>query len=233
MDLFEERHALAPNAALRFKLLPRSRDTNMQGITLTIAGDRVSIPVPVAADNSFVLPRSRQALAEDAAVVSNRRTRGMTWRADIRTPGLPPDTRRLGDLRLECLVGMEADLISNVRPFFGDIAALLMRTRGWCDQREVNYLFFAERPLWSVTLVAGTRREVVPIDRMYAGIVRYPSIADDLDYCDCQLLLDRTYYVPLGDARWPDDTLVVLEYMDDGGATASAAGERAPDGQPR
>ena len=232
MDVFEQRHSLAPDAALRFKLLPRDRNTNMQGITLTIAGDRISIPVQVAPDNTFVLPRSQQALAEDAFVMSNRRARGMTWRADIRTPGLPPDTRRLGDLRLECLVGMESGLISNVRPFFGDIAAFLMRTRGWCDQREVNYLFFAERPLWSVTLVAGSRREVAPVDRMYGGISRYPAIADDLDYCDCQVLLDRTYYVPLGDTSWPDDTLVVLDYMDDDApADASSSVPGAPQGR--
>jgi hypothetical protein len=228
MDLFEQRHSLAPDAALRFKLLPRSRDTTMQGITLTIVGEKVAIAVPVAPDDTFVLPRSRQALAEDAFVMSNRKARGMTWRADIRTPGLPPDTRRLGDLRLECLVGMEADLISNIRPFFGDIAGFLMRVQGYCDQREVNYLFFAERPLFSVTLVAGGRREVVPVDRMYAGISRYPSIANDLDYCDCQVLLDRTYYLPLGDTSWPDDTLVVLEYMTDG---VPAAASVAPDGQ--
>jgi len=235
MDLFEERHGLAPNAPLRFKLLPRSRATNMQGITLTIAGDRITIAVPVAADNTFTLPRSAQALQEDAFVLSNRKARGMTWRAEIRTPGLPPNTRRLGDLRLECLVGMESGLISNVRPFFGDIAAFLMRKRGWCDQHEVNYLFFADRPLWSVTLVAGNRREIVPVDRMYAGISRYPSIADELDYCDCQVLLERTYYVPLGDTSWPDDTLVVLEYMDASGvpATASTAPAVAGDGRSR
>ena len=49
---------------------------------------------------------------------------------------------------------------------------------------------------------------------MYAGISRDPMAADDLNYCDCQVLLDRTYYVPLGDLSWPDDTLVVLEYME-------------------
>jgi hypothetical protein len=28
-------------------------------------------------------------------------------------------------------------------------------------------------------------------------------------------LLDRTYYVPIWDKGWPDDTLVEFEYMDD------------------
>src|SRR4029079_4667839 len=111
--------------SLRFKLLPRRRETSMEGIALTIAGERVAIPVPVAPDNTFVLQRSQQALKEDAVVSPNRQARTMTWRTDIRTPGLPPNTRRLGDLRLECLVGEEADLISNVRGLFGEFVRLI------------------------------------------------------------------------------------------------------------
>ena len=70
---------------------------------------------------------------------------------------------------------------------------------------------------WSVsgvTLVAGSRREILPVDQLYAGITRDPMSAIDLDRCDCQVLVDRTYYAPLGDPSWPDDTLLVFEYMD-------------------
>ena len=220
MDLFEQRRSLAPDAPLRFKLLPRKRDTNMQSVTLSIVGDSVAIPVPLAPDNTFTLERSQQALKEDAMVVPDRKAGSMTWRTDIRTPGLPPNTRRLGDLRLECLVGMEADLVSNVRPFFGQFANFVMRMQGYCNQKQVEYLFFAERPLFSVTLVAGSRREVLPVDQLYAGISRDPMSPWELRYCDCEVLLDRTYYAPLGDPSWPDDTLVVLEYMDEPAAVA-------------
>ena len=215
MDVFEQRRSFAPDAPLRFKLLPRSRDTNMQGITLDVVGESLSIPVDVAADNTFALDRLPQALEQDAVVTPNRTAGSMTWRTDIRTPGLPPDTRRLGDLRLECLVGMEADLVSDFRTFLGHIAKLL-RPRDYCNQREVHYLFFTERPLFSVTLVAGSRREVLPVDQLYAGITRNPMTAGELQYCDCEVLIDRTYYAPLGDPSWPDDTLLVFEYMDDG-----------------
>src|SRR5258706_15058610 len=116
MELFEEMRGMAPHAALRFKLLPRRPDTQMDGITLAIDAESLSIPVPVRADNSFTLERHQKALDEDAVVTSNRKTLSMTWRAEIRTPGLPPNVRRLGDLRLECPVGMEADLVSNHRP---------------------------------------------------------------------------------------------------------------------
>jgi hypothetical protein len=230
MDLFEQKRSLAPAAALRFRLLPRNRDTDMERINLTLVGDSVDIPVAVAADNTFALERSRQALAEDALVVPNRRARSMTWRTDIRTPGLPPDTRRLGDLRLECLVGLEAGLVSNTQSFIDGFLRLI-EDRDYCDRRVPSYLFFAERPLWSVTLVHGSRREVLPVDEMYAGISREPTTSIDLRYCDCEVLLDRTYYAPLGDRSWPDDTLLEFEYLDAAAPAASspaAPEERSP-----
>jgi hypothetical protein len=216
MDLFEQKRGMAPNASLRYKLLPRQHDTNMDGIVLEIVGNTVVIPVPVAADHTFTLERHPQALDEDASVMPDRNARSMTWRAEIRTPGLPPDTRRLGDLRLECFVGMEADLVSNVRPVIGQVANFVLRMLGYCDSRVVHYLFFSERPLFSVTLVAGTRREILSVDELYAGASYDPMLKADLPYCDCQVLLDRTYFMPLGDPNWPDDTLVEFEYMADG-----------------
>jgi hypothetical protein len=215
MDVFEKKHAMAPNASLRYKLLPRQRDTNMDGIVLEILGDSFVIRVPLAPDRTFTLERLAKALDEDASVRPNRKADSLTWRTDIRTPGLPPNTRRLGDLRLECHVGMEADLVSNVIPVIGQISKFLDRMRDYCDKSDAHYYFFAERPLFSVTLVAGSRREILSVDELYAGSSDDPLSKTDLAYCDCQVLLDRTYYMPLGDRSWPDDTLVELEYMDD------------------
>jgi hypothetical protein len=212
MERFERDHALAPGASLRFRLLPRSKTVKMTGITLRVAGDNISLPVPVAEDNSFVLPRNEQALREDAAVVANRKTTSMTWRASIVTPGLPPGTRRLGDMRLECFVGMEAGLISNSLPLIGWIADKLTSPEQVCNSPDGNYLFFTERPVFSVTLRAGSRTEVLPFRMLYAG---GEQSGNALEYCDCQVLLDRSYYAPIWDKSWPDDTLVEFEYMDD------------------
>ncbi|QNA90944.1 hypothetical protein G4G28_03300 [Massilia sp. Dwa41.01b] len=212
MERFEREHALAPAASLRFQLLPRTPDVNMTGITLRIAGDTLSVPVPVAPDNSFVLPRNEQALREDAAVLANRKTTSMTWRATIATPGLPPGTRRLGDLRLECRVGMEAGLVSNSSPLFGWLADALTSADGVCNSPDGNYLFFAERPLFAVRLRFGDRSEVLPFSMLYAG---GGQTREMLPFCDCQVLLDRTYYAPIWDSRWPDDTLVEFDYMVD------------------
>ncbi|MCS0584171.1 hypothetical protein NX784_21460 [Massilia pinisoli] len=212
MERFQREHGLAPQATLRFRLLPRAPTVDMHGITLRVAGDHITVPVAVASDNSFVLPRNEQALQEDAAVVANRKTTSMTWRAQVTTPGLPPGTRRLGDLRLECLVGMEAGLVSNSSPLFGWISNALTSPEQVCNSPDGNFLYFTERPLFSVTLHAGDRTEVLPFRFLYAG---GEQTRDMLPFCDCQVLLDRTYYAPIWDRGWPDDTLVTVDYMDD------------------
>jgi hypothetical protein len=197
----------------------------MRGITLKVVGDRITVPVPVAEDNGFTLPRNEQALREDAAVIANRKTTSMTWRAQVVTPGLPPDTRRLGDLRLECLVGVEAGLVSNSAPLFGWIASALNSPEQVCNSADGNFLFFTERPLFSVTLRAGERTEMLPFRMLYAG---GDQTRDELQYCDCQVMLDRTYFAPIWDRSWPDDTLVSFEYMEDGPAPAPAPTEGTP-----
>ena len=211
MARFERERALAPAAALRFQLLPRAPTVHMSGILLRIAGDSVSVPVPVADDNSFVLPHHAQALREDAAVLANRKTDSLTWRVSVRTPGLPDGARRLGDLRLECKAGMDAGLISNSAPVFGWLSNLLTDTDQVCASPDGNYLFFAERAIYGVTLHAGSRVEALPFRMLYAA---GDQSAETLPFCDCQVLLERSYYAPIWDRDWPDDTLVVFDFID-------------------
>ncbi|WEF32689.1 hypothetical protein [Pseudoduganella chitinolytica] len=213
MDRFVRQQAtLAPGATLRFRLLPRLPGTRMEGIALKVVGDTVTLPVAVAPDNSFTLERDERAWREDASLVANRRTTSMTWRADVRSPGVPDGQRRLGDLRLECLVGMEAGLISNNSHLFAWLSNLLTDPDEVCGNAEGNYLFFTERPVFAVTLRAGERSAQLPPRFLYAGGSQAPN---DLPYCDCQVLLDRSYYAPLWDRGWPDDTLLSFEYMDE------------------
>lgn len=212
MDYFERHRAMAPGAPLKFKLLPRRRDTDMAGIAVEVVGNTVDFAVPVAPDHTFTLQRNRKAFDENALVIPNRKKQTMTWRTDIRTPGLPAGTRRLGDLRLECRVGMEAGLISNHRGFLGGLVSAFLDTPDYCDRAEQRYLFFADRPLFGVTLAAGARREILPVSQLYAGASEDPGLAEALPYCDCEVLVDRTYFLPLADRSWPDDTLVEFEY---------------------
>ena len=214
MDLFEKQHALSPNGSLRFKLLPRRRETDMNTVQIDVIGSTVDFAVAVAPDHTFSLARDRQAFDEDAQVVPNRKRQTLTWRADIRTPGLPPGTRRLGDLRLECRVGMEAGLVSTSNSLINRLAGALFNTPAYCDRKVPLYLFFSDRPLFSVTLIAGTRREILAVDQLYAAASDDPNLKNDLPQCDCEVLVDRTYFLPLGDLSWPNDTLIEFDYMD-------------------
>lgn len=215
LDYFEQHRALAPAANLRFKLLPRRADTRMDAITVEVAGRQVDYFVPVAPDRSFVIERNRQAYQEDAQVIIDRKLQSATWRVDIRSPGVPAGARRLGDLRLECQVGFAAGLVSNSPSLLDRLSEALAITPAYCDTRNPRYLFFAERAIFGITLVAGARREAVPVSRLYAGASETPDMGVKLPYCDCEVLLDRTYFVPLDDRSWPDDTLVEIEYMED------------------
>lgn len=213
MALFEQRRRdLAPGASLRFRLLPRHPGTDMQDIELQLVGNSFEQPIELAPDNTFTLPREPLALEENATVRPDRKAGTLTWRADIRTPGLPPGVRRLGDLRLECEVGMEAGLISNQRPSL--LGLLLDEGPEYCDRPEPRYLFFAERPIARVSLIHGRRGASLSGDLLHAGASRNPDWREDLRYCDCEVLVERTYFVPLGDRSWPDDTLVAIEYQD-------------------
>ena len=215
MDLFDrERGRLSPSAALRFRLLPRRPDTDMARIEMEVIGATVDFSVPIAPDQTFTLERNQKAYDENAQVSPNRRAQSMTWRSDIRTPGLPPNTRRLGDLRLECRVGMESGLISNTNNIVGRMVKAVLDTPAYCDRQAPIYLFFADKPLFSVAMAAGARREILSIDKLYAAASDDPGLKDELPYCDCEVLVDRTYFLPLGDRSWPDDTLVEFEYMD-------------------
>lgn len=216
-ELFEQRRHLAPGASLRFRLLPRKPHTAMEGVQLEVAAESLAIPLKVAPDRTFALEVDDVALRENAQVTPNRKAGTLTWRAEVRTPGLPPNARRLGDLRLECEVGMKARLISKYPSgFFGWLDELLPEGPEYCHRAEPRYLFFAERPLFSVTLVHGERREVLSVDRLYASASRDPQWKAHLRFCDCEALVDRAYFVPLGDESWPHDTRVELEYMEDG-----------------
>jgi hypothetical protein len=215
MELFEQLRAThAPQALLRFKLLPRQANADLDHLLLEVVGSSFEQRLEVGQDHTFVLERSAAAWQEDAVVTVNRKRMSVTWRTEIRTPGLPPGTRRLGDLRLECRVGLEAGLVSNSSPL-ARLADLFTDGGRYCGRPDSQYLFFAERPLFSVTLVAGERREVLPVGRLYAGAIDDPALPGDLPYCDCEALVSRTYFLPLGDASWPDDTQVEFEFMED------------------
>jgi hypothetical protein len=211
LALYEKHRALAPDSTLRFKLLPRQIDVQMETVSLKVLGDSFSKQIPIASDFTFTLEMDEKAMREDASVRPNRKVGSLTWRAQVRTPGLPDHVYRLGDLRLSCLVGKEAGLISN----HGFMGQLISMASDFCNDKNSNYLFFSEKPLFNVVLEAGARSLTIPVDRLYAGRTSVIYDRERLTTCDCQVLVEHSYFLPLGDLSWPNDTLVKIEYMDD------------------
>jgi len=188
LDAWQEKRALAPQAELRFELWTKEgKPASPEGLTLRIAGDKVDIALPLDADGTFVLPRSQEAWDDKADLLSNRKKDQIRWRPRVRSPGVPENARRLGDMRLECEVSMairkeEMPMVMRA----GAVAA-----GGMCKLPMTGYTYRAPRPLASVTLVSGERKSRLPV--MASG---------------------TQFYVPMRDKGWDDETLVVYEFAD-------------------
>lgn len=188
LDAFDEKHKLAPAAALRFLLRPGTPNASIEGVTIRIAGNETNIAVPLAADGTFVMPRNQAALDEDADIILNRKKGSFRWRPNVRTPDVPANARRLGDLRLECEVrwAVERKEMSFAR------RTMFSALGGPCRTARVHVMQLAPRAISGYRMVAGERSEKAP-----AGAVKDDKL---------------TYVAPLHDASWPDDALVEFEF---------------------
>lgn len=188
LDTFDQQRQLAPDATLRFVLLPKKAKASLKDIKLRIAGDTLSIPVPIAADGTFAVPRSEAATRENADLLLNRQPGTFRWRPDVRTPGVPANARRLGDLRLECAVRWTVEEYET--PYV--IRKLMYAAGQPCLTARIKVDYFAPRAIVAMYLKAGERRVQLPGDLLEEG--------------------GKVYVVPVHDAGWPDDTLVEFQY---------------------
>jgi len=193
LDTFDEQHRLAPAAALRFVLLPKAATASLQDIKLRIAGDTLSIPVPVDADGTFTVPRSDAATQEDAELFLNRKPGTFRWRPDIRSPGVPANARRLGDLRLECAVRWAVEQYET--PYV--IRKLFDAAGQPCLTSRIKVDYIAPRAIAAMYLVHNGRRGKLPDNLLESG--------------------GKVYLAPVHDASWPDEALLEFEFQGTGG----------------
>ncbi|GGY58793.1 hypothetical protein OU994_09065 [Pseudoduganella sp. SL102] len=186
LDAFDASRAQAPQGTLRFLLRPATREDSLEGLELKIVGDTVTLPVRLDPDGGFTLPRSPAALADNAALVLNKKKHSFRWRPDVRSPGVPADARRLGDLRVQCAVQWAIDQADLAPAARGALAA----GGGPCRSMTMHMGFDAPAPLRAAWLQDGARREAIPVSRHYR----------------------RVFNPPLADRSWSDDTLVRFEY---------------------
>lgn len=189
LDAWDEKHAqLAPNASLRFELWNKEGKPALdEGLMLRIAGNEVNIALPLDQDATFVLPRSQEALEDNADLVLNRKKDQYRWRPRVRTPGVPENARRLGDLRMECEVS--AAVRKEEIPLLYRAGALA--AGGMCNLPMVGYAYRAPRQLRSAVVVSGERKSGLPL--MEDG---------------------KVFHAPLRDKSWDNDALIVYTFAE-------------------
>jgi len=196
LDAFERHHRMAPNAeALRFRVERRAwtDKTPKPGeapMALRLEGrDGFLLPLTLNDALETIVPRSSVALAADSELVLNRKRRMYRVTPLVRSPGLPENVRRLGDLRLEChvMVAIGKEELGLMRTLFVNSVLL---TPNWCNffnaERE-GFQFDTPATLARATLREGDRTKDLPVE-------------------------ERNFRVALHDPDWSDDALIELAF---------------------
>jgi hypothetical protein len=188
LDMFESKHHLAPTADhLRFVLIPRHASTSLAGLSLRIANDELSIPVALAADGSFVLPRDQAAADGDAELLLNRARGEFSGMPRVTSANVPANMRRLGDVRLECQIAI-AIAKKEINVLLRAAAAVALGGTDWCLSSRVSYGTYTPFPTDNVSLLSGEKRGLL----LSGHRLKYAVL-------------------PLADLSWPDDTLVEFQ----------------------
>jgi len=196
LDAFERHHRMAPNAeALRFRVERRAwtDKTPKPGeapLALRLEG-KDGFVLPLTLNDAFetIVPRSSAALAADSELVLNRKRRMYRVTPLVRSPGLPENVRRLGDLRLEChvMVAIGKEELGLMRTLFVNSVLL---TPNWCNffnaERE-GFQFDTPATLARATMREGDRTKDLPVE-------------------------ERNFRVALNDPDWSDDALIELAF---------------------
>jgi len=196
LDAFERHHRMAPGAeALRFRVERRAwtDKTPKPGeapLALRLEGkDGFVLPLTLNDAYETIVPRSSAALAADSELVLNRKRRMYRVTPLVRSPGLPENVRRLGDLRLEChvLVAIGKEELGLMRTLFVNSVLL---TPNWCNffnaERE-GFQFDTPATLVRATMREGDRTKDLPVE-------------------------ERNFRVALNDPDWSDDALIELAF---------------------
>ncbi|UTH76346.1 hypothetical protein [Chromobacterium sp. IIBBL 290-4] len=224
---FAQQHALAPRAQLRYRVLAQGQLT----LTQTIGGAKNRVPLDERSSFSWPAPVAGQSL--QAATKSGQ---AALWRPDIRSPDLPDGARRLGDLRLECVVDAQSglnpasenshcqpgarkpDCLNEMESCLREASLRLKKQVEQLGQLEIepspyqnrppHYLFVADQPLFSITLRHGDKHLLLP------AVWQYGSAITTSPFASWPYPREYLYSLPLESADWPDDTLVLFEPLE-------------------
>lgn len=184
LNAYESHLAQAPSSTFRFQLMPQKTDVSLHDVGLRIVTDDSSIVIPVASDGGFTLLRDKKADDDNADILTNQKKGSFRWRPEVRSSELAANTRRLGDLRLECEIrwAVEYDELPFLR------RNMFRAAGGPCHSSMINVIYVAPFKSSTATLVSGERKTALTV------------------FADGQ-----RYSPPLHEKSWNDDAVIVFE----------------------
>ncbi|MCW2318822.1 hypothetical protein M2322_004391 [Rhodoblastus acidophilus] len=187
VEAFAENHALAPAATPKF-LIASVGVKPSTALQLKMETRDRSIDVMIDKNGLFSLPPLENAEIETARLVLNQPRNAQKWAPFVRSPDMPKNHLRFGDLRMEC--EMRWAFVKETFDFAN--RTLLQSIGGPCHSAMVRVHYESPRPLAAVALVQGERRETLDA-RLISGD-------------------GRIFFPPISDTQWDDDALLELQF---------------------
>lgn len=210
--LFNALRALSPNGELAFRVLARLDGAQTERLGLQLLTPEGRADIDLDALQRFRPQPAWDRLPPSTVVRSRLRDGNVVWRSDVRTPGLPDNVRRLGDLRLQCKLDWGVPLGRTTVPVG---PSLFVAATAQCETAATGAMNsqFADRPVLAIDLVYGTRRERLSYFHLHGAGDNGPTrlLSGRTDWA--HQLKDHMYRLPLHDRSWPDDTLVEFTFM--------------------
>jgi hypothetical protein len=212
LDKFDQLHALAPAVPqLRFQVEGRNGKALGSELPVArIAADDFSIPLTLDQDARFSVPRSEAAYDARAELILNRKQHEVRVESYVRTPGLPDNRYRMGDVRLDCAVKIAIG--KEEIPFWANaMINTILLTTDWCSWfkgetpkgGDRSWTQNASAELSAATLRDGERVLALKVD-------------------------GKRFRVPIGDTSWSNDAMVEVEFAKVADAPPAALTDTAP-----
>ncbi|WP_294537513.1 hypothetical protein [uncultured Rhodoblastus sp.] len=190
LEAFALHQQQAPAAKPQFRVRPVQQEASLKGLHLVLSTPGRNRDLPFDKNGAFTPPQLDAADRAQARIALNPTDGAFAIAPFVRTPGLAPDTLRMGDLRVGCEMRWAIAREDN-----DTFPLILYGPGGPCHSHLVKSVLQAPRPVSSIWLVYGQRREALPVERLKADRI--------------------TFMPPIHDDSWPDDTLIELKFLED------------------
>lgn len=179
LKVYQEMKHLAPDSELYFILVPKNEEVRAEGVTMRLASDETSLPIPIDATGKFQLPLLELKSEDEYDLILNRPKGQFHIAAYVKSANLPDSTKRMGDLRLECQVRWAIEK-QDVSIIFSTHVKLFASGNP-CSTRVVSVYFFAPKGIDSISLDTPkqTRSFKIGSDGRYTVPLRETDISDD------------------------------------------------------